>query len=269
MMRRSIGRLPGVRDASRFAQRVRGNPAWFTSPRRWMSAWRMGAYYNRHKGKRAFIIGNGPSLNQMDLSLLKHEITFGLNRIYMLFERAGFTATYLTCVNPTVTEQFGAELSAQPMPKFIGWRCRDHLPFTADTVLLAPPARTPSFSLKPTHTLWEGATVTYVAMQLAFYMGITDLILIGVDHNFVDKGQAHSRVVSEGDDANHFDPNYFGKGVAWDLPDLETSEIAYSMAKVQYAAFGRHIRDATVGGKLTVFPKVDYSSLFSGARTAN
>lgn len=262
MMRRTIGRLPGARDALRIAQRMRRSPDWYFSAQRWISAWRMGAYYNKHKGKRAFVIGNGPSLNQMDLSPLKNELTFGMNRIYLLFPRAGFSTTYLCCVNPTVTEQFGAELSAQPMPKFLGWRCRNHVPFTDDTVFLAPPSRTPSFSLKPTHTLWEGATVTYVAMQLAFYMGFSEVILIGVDHNFVDKGDAHAKIVSQADDANHFDPNYWGKGVAWNLPDLETSEVAYSMANIQFGQHGRRILDATVGGKLTVFPKVDFASLF-------
>ncbi|MBK9125857.1 MAG: hypothetical protein IPM16_22400 [Chloroflexi bacterium] len=193
---------------------------------------------------------------------MKDEITFGANRIYLLFPRAGFSTTYLSCVNPTVTEQFGAEMGAQPMPKFFGWACRDHVPFTPDTVLLAPPSRRPHFSTGPTHTLWEGATVTFVAMQLAFYMGISEVILIGVDHNFVDKGAANEKITAETDDANHFDPNYWGKGVKWNLPDLETSEIAYGFARAYFQANGRRIVDATVGGKLTVFEKVDYTSLF-------
>jgi hypothetical protein len=36
---------------------------------------------NQHKGQRCFIIGNGPSLRQTNLALLKDEVTFGLNRI--------------------------------------------------------------------------------------------------------------------------------------------------------------------------------------------
>jgi hypothetical protein len=36
------------------------------------------------------------------------------------------------------------------------------------------------------------------------------------------------------------------------------------MAKQAFEAAGGRIRDATVGGKLDVFPKVEYSSLFSG-----
>jgi hypothetical protein len=57
-------------------------------------------------------------------------------------------------------------------------------------------------------------------------------------------------------------PNYFGKGVRWQLPDLDTSEVGYIMAREAFREAGREIVDATVGGKLTVFPKVDYNSLF-------
>ncbi len=88
------------------------------------------------------------------------------------------------------------------------------------------------------------------------------MVLIGVDHNFVTKGKPNTTVVSEGDDPNHFHPAYFGKGFRWQLPDLETSELAYGLAKQAFEADGRQIVDATVGGKLTVFPKVKYDELF-------
>ena len=93
-------------------------------------------------------------------------------------------------------------------------------------------------------------------------MGIEKAILIGVDHNFADKGEANKTIVSQGDDPNHFMPNYFGKGVKWQLPDLDTSEIGYALAREAYHRAGREVVDATVGGKLTIFPKVDYHSLF-------
>jgi hypothetical protein len=94
-------------------------------------------------------------------------------------------------------------------------------------------------------------------------MGFTEAILIGVDHNFATKGPANATVTSQGDDPNHFVPNYFGKGFRWQLPDLEGSERAYRMAKAAYEADGRKIVDATVGGKLTIFPKVEYNLQFS------
>jgi hypothetical protein len=69
-------------------------------------------------------------------------------------------------------------------------------------------------------------------------------------------------VVSQGDDPDHFDSRYFGKGFRWQLPDLETSELAYQMARRAYAQAGRQVLDATVGGRLAVFPKVEYETLF-------
>jgi hypothetical protein len=123
--------------------------------------------------------------------------------------------------------------------------------------------RIPGFYTDVTNGVWAGATVTYVAMQLAYHMGFETVVLIGVDHSFATKGRPHAVVVSEGDDPNHFDPKYFGKGFRWQLPDLETSEVAYRMAKAQFERDGRRIVDATIGGKLQVFPKVDYEGLFA------
>jgi hypothetical protein len=110
--------------------------------------------------------------------------------------------------------------------------------------------------------VFEGSTVTYVALQLAFHMGFSEVILIGVDHSFNTKGAPNLTITSDGDDPNHFSPEYFGKGFRWQLPDLEASEQAYVMARDAYEKSGRIILDATVGGKLPVFPKVKYEHLF-------
>jgi hypothetical protein len=47
-----------------------------------------------YRGKRCFIIGNGPSLKRTDLTKLQGEYTFGMNRIYLLFPELGFTTTF-------------------------------------------------------------------------------------------------------------------------------------------------------------------------------
>jgi hypothetical protein len=215
-----------------------------------------------HKGERCFIIGNGPSLRATDLKKLRNELTFGLNRIYLLFPELGFTTTYFLSMNDLVIEQCAAEILALPIPKFLTWRARRFLQPTADTNFLYTTYTGPKFARDVTGRLWEGATVTYVALQLAYHMGFEKVILIGVDHNFVTKGDANKTITSQGDDPNHFAPNYFGKGFKWQLPDLETSERAYRMAKAAYEADGREVLDATIGGKLMVFPKVDYNDLF-------
>lgn len=231
------------------------NPRYRTSIRRIV------AMRDKHRGERCFIIGNGPSLKNTELSLLKDEVTFGLNRIYLLFDQIGFTTTYYVSVNKLVIEQCAHDIVKLPCPKFISWRARDLIEFTDDTMFLNSRSR-PMFYPDITKGIWEGATVTYVAMQIAYYLGFQEVILIGVDHSFVTQGEPHAAVVSQGDDPNHFDPQYFGKGFRWNLPDLELSELAYRIAKYQFESDGREIVDATVGGKLQVFRKVDYQTLF-------
>ena len=215
-----------------------------------------------HQGERCFIIGNGPSLKQTDLSLLRDEFSFGMNRIYLLFPELGFFTSYYLSVNNLVIEQCADEIRALPVPKFLPWRARHYFLPTEDTVFLYTTYSSLDFAQDARGRLWEGATVTYVALQLAFHMGFDQVILIGVDHNFVTKGEPNATVVSEGDDPNHFHSNYFGKGFRWQLPDLETSETAYCLARDAYHLAGRQILDATIGGKLNVFPKVDFFDLF-------
>lgn len=210
-----------------------------------------------HRGERCVIMGNGPSLNRTDLGLLKNEVTFGLNRIYLMFETLGFSTTYLAVVNRHVVEQCHAEIAALPMPLFTTQKNADLLSRTKPPAITLRDVTGPYFGRELPLGIWQGATVTYVAMQVAYFMGFTEVVLVGVDHNFASKGPAHQLVESAGDDPNHFDPNYFGKGFKWQLPDLETSEIAYALARDTYEADGRRIVDATVGGKLQVFDKVD------------
>ena len=230
---------------------------------------RLEAMRDRYAGERCFIIGNGPSLAKTDLSALRSEYTFGLNRGYLLFDRIGAPTTFLVAVNRYVAEQFGADLMAAASITFMSWRSRRLLRGT-DEAIFVRRSRPFTFSRDiAAHGAWEGATVTFVAMQLAHHLGFHDVILVGVDHAFSTEGPANTLVTASESDTNHFDPNYFGPGVRWQLPDLATSEVAYRLAKQEYEATGRIIRDATVDGKLTVFPKVAFESLFGGFAERN
>ena len=249
----AVRRLPQLPDA-------------YLHPWRRESIRRLAALKDVHKGQRAFIIGNGPSLKQTDLTKLKNEFTFGMNRIYLLFPELGFSTTYFCSINDLVIEQFSDDILALPMPKFLAWRSHRHfdpqLPINQLPTFVYTTYTGPRFTPDVRGRVWEGATVTNLALQLAFHMGFEQVVLIGVDHNFTSKGEANKIVVSQGDDPNHVSPNYFGKGIRWQLPDLDTSEIGYTFARDAYQKAGRRVLDATVGGKLTIFPKVDYNSLF-------
>ncbi len=248
-----------LRDA--FGRLVQWPGATF-DPVRQDSIRRLAAIRNKHQGERCFIIGNGPSLKQTDLQKLRSEYTLGMNRIYLAFPELGFSTSYYLSINDLVVEQCAADIQALPAPKFVSWRARRWLKPADDLYFLYTTYTGVKFAKNAAGRLWEGATVTYTALQVAFHLGFSQVILIGVDHNFATKGKPNTTIVSQGDDPNHFHPGYFGKGFRWQLPDLETSEQAYRLARQVYEQAGREVMDATVGGKLQVFPKVDYESLF-------
>ena len=208
-------------------RRLPEQPAAYLHPWRRESIRKLAALKDSHKGERCFIIGNGPSLKNMDLSKLQGEFTFGLNRIFLAAAELGFTPSCIVSINDLVIEQSVAELQALKMPKFFAWRARKWLKLDADTHFIYTTYTGPGFSKDVTGRVWEGATVTNVALQLAYHMGFTKVILIGVDHNFASQGKPNTTVTSTGDDPNHFSGAYFGKGFRWQLPDLETSERGY------------------------------------------
>lgn len=220
-------------------------------------------FKDKHKGQRCVIIGNGPSLNKMDLSFLKQEICFGMNKIYLGFDKWNFIPKYYVAVNSLVLEQNAQEIKKVPCTKFISNRGIPYIKPQEDIIFLRThPYNGRDFSTNPAEGLQEGNTVTYVAMQLAYYMGFETVILIGIDHNFVAQGQPHKEIISPGEDLDHFHPNYFGKGVKWHLPDLKGSERFYKIAYAYFWVNKRQIIDATLDGKCCIFLKQNYESVF-------
>ena len=217
--------------------------------------------HNAYSGERCFILGNGPSLAKTDLSLLRNEKTFGLNRIYLIQSSENFRPTFYVCMNDLVILQSQEEIKAIQALKFINWRYRRLFQNDSNTIFLHE-TFSPGFSTDLSAQIWGGATVTYATMQIAYYMGFHQVILIGVDHRFKSKGIPHQVVTSGDVDSDHFHPGYFAHGTRWQLPDLRTSEYAYRLAKEAYEANGREILDATIHGALQVFPKIAFKSLF-------
>ena len=239
--------------------------AWHASAWARRNRQRLRAFRDRHRGQRCFVLGNGPSLARMDLDRLQGEVTFGLNRIYLLFDQTRFRPTYYVAVNEWVLTQFAAEIRALPMPKFLNWTQRRLFGETEGTLFvhLALGLRD-FFQTDITRAVSSGGTVTYVALQLAYFMGCRQVVLIGVDHRFADTGvpnQVEERRAER--DANHFHPQYFPKGVKWQLPDLLRSEQAYALARRVFKADGREIVDATLDGACPVFRKVSWEALFA------
>ncbi|SER05602.1 6-hydroxymethylpterin diphosphokinase MptE-like protein [Thalassovita taeanensis] len=218
-------------------------------------------FHDQHRGQRCVIVCNGPSLNQMDLGFLKNEIVFGLNKIYLGLERFGFYPRYMVAVNRKVIEQSADQYREMKCVKFVSDRGADLLPRDALTYHIRSKGMTGRFYRDITEGVREGHTVTHAALQLAYFMGFSNVVIIGMDHHFPQSGTPNAELRMQGDDPNHFSPDYF-RGHKWDAPNLEESEVSYRAAQEVFAADGRQITDATLGGHCQVFPKVDYRTFF-------
>lgn len=212
------------------------------------------SYKNIHLDKeRCFILGNGPSLNKVDFNIFKNQITFGLNKIYL---KDNFTPTYLVSVNKHVIEQSYDQYYKTNSTLFLSSRFLKDKKIRKKNVFFLPDLYSRTiFHKRINEAICQGHTVTFVAIQLAVYMGFKEIILTGVDHNFIQNGKPNELQKLNSDDINHFSSDYF-RGNHWNLADLEKSEMSYKMAS-KYAEKNKiRILDATIGGKLQIFKKI-------------
>ena len=232
----------------------------------------------QYAGKgRCFIIGNGPSLNRTDLTKLRDEVTFGVNGLFLKFDEIGFTPTFYVVEDHLVAEDRAQQINAIKGPlKLFPFHLAYCLDEGPDTLFFNHRPR-PSlagfeFSTDASRITYTGCTVTFTCMQLAFYLGFPEIYLVGVDASYeipktVERHDHYGVAVldMQGDDPNHFHPDYFGKGYRWHDPQVDKMVAAYEEARRVTEARGVRIRNATIGGKLEVFERVDYESLFRPA----
>jgi hypothetical protein len=182
-----------------------------------------------------------------------------------MFKRATFRPTYHVAVNPLVIQQSVKEFETLPCQTFLAYRPSRKTIKKLDHVNFILAGGSVDFCPDLTGPVNVGSTVTFVTMQIAYYMGFNNVFLIGVDHRFLTNGAANEQQLLVGKDVNHFDPDYFGNK-EWQLPDMRGSELSYSLAKCFYERNGRNIYDATVDGKLQIFSKLSYEEALTACK---
>lgn len=225
----------------------------------------------RFEGQRCFIVGNGPSLNKCDLTKLKNEYTFGVNGIFYKTEEMGFKPTFYVVEDKHVIDDNLEKINAFDCEyKFFPSLYKEKIIPADNTYFYCADlgfyrGNKPEFSYDASDCVYAGQSVTYMNMQLAHYLGFYEVYLIGVDFSYSVPKSTEIRgktYVSNEDDPNHFHPDYFGKGKKWHDPQLDRVALNYQKAHDSFTATGRSIKNATAGGNLEIFPRVDYDSLF-------
>ncbi len=210
-------------------------------------------YKNKYEGQRCFVIGNGPSLTLEDLEKLSDEITFASHLIFQSFDKTKWRPTFY-CVEDT-------ELLENNIQNIINISSEyEQGFFTGNTFYNLPKAflnnkknsfwfvdnfrwdKEPDFSLNANSYIAEGFTVTYAIIQLAVYMGFKEIYLLGVDHHYT-ADNSYSSMISD--------------GKIYNTPKLDKSTLSYKKAEEVCDSVGVKIKNATRGGHLEVYERVD------------
>ena len=135
--------------------------------------------------------------------------------------------------------------------------------------LIDPEKDTIHFSDDISRCVYDGGTVTYFSIQCAAYMGFRQIILLGVDHSFAKEQTKDGKITVNDSVKNHFQnyqtDDFWGSGQKDEeavVFPVDFATEAFITAKNYADEHGIEILNATRGGKLEVFRRVEFDMLF-------
>ena len=227
-------------------------------------------YFNsirlKHKGKRGFIICNGPSLKAKDLDKLRNEITIASNLIYLIYEETDWRPTYYTVIDDLVWAKIAGKIGkivkqviaskniSPSLTEAAVYQFEDkgHAPYVENDL---------AFSGCLVDGLYGGSTVTYTNLQLARHLGLNPVYLIGCDHYYNEPSDTREGVPIQSSAVNHFSPRYRKIGELVNPAPIDNMTRSFEVALKYCNATDFIIYNATRGGKLEVFERVDFDSI--------
>lgn len=219
------------------------------------------AIKNSAQRKRCFIVGTGPSLRLEDLEKLKGEVCFSMNSVVLLFQNVTWRPTYYGIQDAFVLESIKDQiLSYKDDFKMIFVPRKLKKEFLNDPQIVAFPMNClnrrfyhakpfTKFSGDSYATVYEGFTIAYSLLQIAVYMGYKEIYLLGTDCDY----SGPTKHIAEYKNLN-----------AHEISTAEKMIYAYTIAQEYAQNHDIRIYNATRGGKLEVFPRVEFDELFKG-----
>lgn len=142
---------------------------------------------NKYKGRRCFILANGPSILNHDLNKLNGEIVIGMNASTLLEKKYNFKHTFYTVsdlrfLNNPDKIDYCTKLVSEDTVKVFRSELSEYYPaeFSKNTIYVQALERD-GFSPNLASGYFYGCTTAMLAIQLAYYIGCTRIYILGVD----------------------------------------------------------------------------------------
>lgn len=148
---------------------------------------------NKHKNKRAFIVGTAPTIDGINLNFMNDEITFGLNEIVTVFIPKYYVAISSGTFVPPENAIKAANsdiifLNSKLWPQFKGILKKENINLPEEKRFLFFINNPKKRVYCPLFTQFEsdiaflrnGASCLFSAIQLAFAMGCDPIYLVGI-----------------------------------------------------------------------------------------
>lgn len=231
--------------------------------------------------KRCFVIGNGPSLSIEDLEKLhtNKEICFASNGICGIFDKTEWKPNVYAIHDneafemvqdhlPIIIEKCGYIFLAYNLMRknknYMDLKDQNNIfPFFFNQFPRKVNKKYISFSHDISKFIGDGCTVTCTLLQIAMYMGYKEIYLLGIDHNYNFSTNADGELDCTSD---HFEgsknPDKPHKFSQHDIDIFECSTKGYALCKGEGQKCSVRIYNATRGGKLEVFERVNFDDLF-------
>ena len=214
----------------------------------------LAVFKNVYQGERCFIVATGPSLRISDLNILytKGEISFSMNKIFKCFDQTKWRPNYYFVSDDLVFRQNIKEINNIDVLNVfitdvaIEDEIVNHRFYRYHHDLSSYKYIDYSFSNDITKITFTYGSVLHIIIQFVVYMGFKEIYLLGTDFN---KNMLNT----------HF---YAQKQVKTYVSDRKAVYAGYIAAKKYADSHGIKIFNATRGGELEVFPRVDFDSLF-------
>ncbi len=233
---------------------------------------KLAALKDLHKGERCFIVANGPSLTAEDLNVLhkNNEFTFAMNRIYKIFPQTSWRPSFYVCEDINIFNESIDDINAIPAKyKFIPVNHKWYNNVSIDGALyffanyIRENDFPDSFSTNIAKQMDSLGTVTFTCINIAAFMGFNKIYLLGVDHNYTVTINEQGETIVDKTAKDYFCDNYDNDIKDIVVHDMGQNTRAYRKAKKYCDEHNISIYNATRGGKLEVFPRVDFDEIIS------